>query len=74
MRSPVSKVWESPEAIEARRSMPVDAGHIKDPRYVPKERQDEYIRQWGVWLRAHTYREQWMTEFIAWMKLKKARK
>jgi len=64
------KVWESPEARDARKSMPEDQGHVKDPRYVPHERQAEYIRQWGIWMRAHKYREPWMTEFIEWMRRK----
>jgi len=57
--------------MEARRTMPEDQGHIKDPRFAPEMRRAEYLKKWGVWLRANKhYREPWMNGLIADMKSK----
>ena len=64
------RMWSSPEARDARNSMPEYQGKIQDPRYVPEHHRDEYIKAWGIWLRAHAYREPWMRDFIAYMKRK----
>ena len=68
-----SQVRPLPEAVlEARRTMPLDDGHIKDPRVVPPSRQAAYLKAWGEWMRANPlYREPWMLDLLAEMKARR---
>ena len=35
------------------RSYPKFNGHAIDPRYCPEFKRQNYLREWGIWLREH---------------------